>query len=81
MGLFVKFRVSCDHPGCKESVDVEVDWADVTVDLNTKKIFLPTYPIRDAGWQEYVGHEGYGASGNYWYISNYYCPKHKRGNT
>ena len=81
MGFFLKCKVSCDHPGCKESVGIEIDWSDAKIDLNTKKIYLPTYTILDAGWEEDIGHEGYTASGNYWYTSSYYCPQHKRRKT
>jgi hypothetical protein len=74
--LHLKFRVSCSHIGCKESVEIEVDWEDVSLDLNSKKIRLPSWPIYDAGWEEDV-YRGYGGESE----DRHYCPKHKRKKT
>ena len=70
--LSLKFRVSCDHIDCEESIEIEVDWSDVSLDLNSKKINIPNYRIYGAGW-EVDAYYGYTSD-----ETQYFCSKHKK---
>ncbi len=70
----LRFQVSCDHIGCKETVVILIDWSDVVLDLNAKKIRFPVATSIDGeDWSEYTYH-GYGENAE----ERHYCPKHPR---
>ncbi|KKN58944.1 hypothetical protein LCGC14_0547470 [marine sediment metagenome] len=70
--LELKFKVSCNT--CKKSIEVLIDWSEVTLDLNSKRINLPIeWPLRNVGWAVETYYDYHGGSED-----NYFCKEHKK---
>lgn len=68
-GLFLTFTVKCTTHKCDASMQFEVDWSEVTLDLNSKRINFPL--PWDSGWRHETEYGFRGGDDH----EHYYCPR------
>lgn len=41
--ILLNLTVKCSSYTCDETIDIQIDWDDVSIDLNDKKVCLPVH--------------------------------------
>lgn len=66
-------KVFCDQHGCDNFIHILVDWSEVHIDLNEKKIIIPSHPIFARGWEERTAYSYCGGQDT----DEHFCTEHK----
>lgn len=48
--ILLNLTIQCSQTSCKETIDIQIDWEDVSIDLNSRKIKLPVDQLWEHDW-------------------------------